>query len=184
MALLPVCLHVWIPLSFLSQRHAPMDSGPTTVQQDLVCPDPHLRVWGVMNWGGHYSPHYGYLDGKSHFPSSWSKKGDRVPAQANSVSVPMPSVTTPSCLSVVSICGIESEFYYLQIAGHKPPNSISGSKALEISFLPIQALREQCVFTFPSRSLGLVFQRTARGFGEHTVQSTLSSHFWENCLLN
>lgn len=117
-----------------------------------------------MNWGGHYSPHYGYLDGEIHFPSSWSEKGNRVPAQANSVSVPMLSVTTPSCLSVVSICGIESEFYYLQIAGHKPPNSISGSRALEISFLPIQALREQCVFTFPSRSLGLVFQRTARGF--------------------
>lgn len=44
-------------------------------------------------------------------------------------------------LSVVSICGIESESYHLQIAGHKHPNSISGTRALKISFLRGGALQ-------------------------------------------
>lgn len=57
------------------------------------------------------------------------------------------SITFLHCLSVVSICGIESEFYYLQIAGHKHPNSISGARALEISFLLVQVLQGPTFFT-------------------------------------
>lgn len=57
------------------------------------------------------------------------------------------SITFLHCLSVVSICGIESEFYYLQIAGHKHPNSISGARALEISFLLVQGLQGPTSFT-------------------------------------
>lgn len=56
------------------------------------------------------------------------------------------SITSLHCLSVVSICGIESEFYYLQIAGHEHPNSISGARALEISFLLVQALQGINIF--------------------------------------
>lgn len=57
------------------------------------------------------------------------------------------SITFLHCLSVVSICGIESEFYCLQIAGHKHPNSISGARALEISFLLVQVLQGPTFFT-------------------------------------
>ena len=67
-------------------------------------------------------------------------------AQVCSASEPKRSVTTLSCRSVVSICGIESEFYYLQIAGHKHPNSISDTRALEISFLLVQALQGAVLF--------------------------------------
>lgn len=57
---------------------------------------------------------------------SWSDRGTGIPAQV----CPAPSQPLyyhPPCLSVVSICGIESESYCLQIAGHKLPNSISGT---------------------------------------------------------
>lgn len=57
---------------------------------------------------------------------SWSDRGTGIPAQV-CPALSQPLNYHPPCLSVVSICGIESESYCLQIAGHQLPNSISGT---------------------------------------------------------
>lgn len=100
------------------------------------------------------------------------RRGSGFPAPAGSVSNPIRSVTTLYCLSVVSICGIESEFYCLQIAGHKHPNCISGPRALEISFLLAQALKGAMCFHIPLRILGTVLQRPTRWVGAEACRLT------------
>lgn len=83
------------------------------------------------------------------------------------------------CLSVVSICGIESESYYLQIAEHKHPNNISGTRALKISFLRVLALQGVMFQTLSSRSQGLVFQKPTHRLGWKPFQVILCRHFPE-----
>lgn len=96
--------------------------------EDVIHSTPDTKVGGVSSQGHGVS------------------RGTGTQAQVRSASKPKLSITTLYCLSVVSICGIESEFYYLHIVGYKHPNSISGTRAPEISFLLVWALQGALFF--------------------------------------
>ena len=79
---------------------------------------------------------------KISFPGSWSKRfepGSALPLSQSALSPPFAAAQLSPFEEL-------NQFYYLQIAGREHPNSISDTRALEISFLLVQALQGAVLF--------------------------------------